>query len=74
LGSSTEYNGTVVNSDSLPQLLQDLDFLMYFLTPMGIKSASTEEQVKAVNRRRSLGLVPQFSLFIPHARWKEFLN
>ncbi len=74
LGSSTDYNGTVVNTDSLPQLLEDPKFLTYFLTPMGINGAPTEEQISALNRRRSQGLVPQFPLFIPHERWREFVN
>ena len=74
LGSSTDYNGTVVNTDSLPQLLEDPKFLTYFLTPQGINGSPTEEQVVALNRRRSQGLVPQFPLFIPQERWREFVN
>lgn len=74
LGSSTEFMGTKVNTDSLPNLLNKPKFLKFFLKPLGIRSTASEEQIGTLNARRAQGLQPPFPLFLPQDRWEEFVN
>ncbi len=74
LGSSTEFMDHTVNTESLPDLMEDSMFLGFFLKPLGVRSRTTEEEVNALNSRRSQGLTISASGFIPKGRMEEFLG